>query len=55
MVSARWGLHQSVSKALVNSRPSNETMLRLQEQLQQELRAASVLTKKHAVKLVEGE
>ena len=53
MVSARWQLDQSVKKALVDSRPLNESMLRLQEELAQEIRAASVLRKKHTVKLVD--
>jgi len=55
MVSARWQLHQSVKKALVNKdkRQLRETMLHLQDQLQQELRAASVLRTKHTAKLVD--
>ena len=53
MVSARWQLDQSVKKALVDSRQLNESMLRLQEELAQEIRAASVLRKKHTVKLVD--
>ena len=53
MVSARWQLDQSVKKALVGRRPLNESMLLLQEELAQEIRAASVLRKKHTVKLVD--